>query len=75
MEKEKTISRNLRFPKALYEQIEDLANANNLGFAQTTIMLLTSSIKEPKLVLPKKQDKQQNEYMKEKNNQWQKTQI
>lgn len=45
------------FPKALYNQIEDLANANNLGFAQTTIMLLTSSIKEPKLVLPKKQDK------------------
>ena len=57
MEKEKTISRNLRFPKALYTQIEDLANANNLGFAQTTIMLLTSSIKEPKLVLPKKQGK------------------
>ena len=58
MEKEKTISRNLRFPKTLYKQIEDLANANNLGFAQTTIMLLTSSIKEPKLVVPKKQDKQ-----------------
>ena len=57
MEKEKTISRNLRFPKALYNQIEDLANANNLGFAQTTIMLLTSSIKEPKLVLPKNQEK------------------
>lgn len=56
MEKEKTISRNVRFPKALYNQIEDLANANNLGFAQTTIMLLTSSIKEPKLVLPKKQE-------------------
>ena len=63
MEKEKTISRNLRFPKALYEQIEDLANANNLGFAQTTIMLLTSSIKEPKLVLPKKQNKQQKMYI------------
>ena len=59
MEKEKTISRNVRFPKALYNQIEDLANANNLGFAQTTIMLLTSSIKDPKLVLPEKQDKQQ----------------
>lgn len=57
MEKEKTISCNLRFPKILYKQIEDLANANNLGFAQTTIMLLTSSIKEPKLVVPKKQDK------------------
>ena len=57
MDKGKTISRNLRFPKALYTQIEDLANANNLGFAQTTIMLLTSSIKDPKLVLPKKQDK------------------
>lgn len=56
MEKEKTISRNLRFPKTLYKQIEDLANANNLGFAQTTIMLLTSSIKDPKLVLPKKQE-------------------
>ena len=66
MEKEKTISRNLRFPKTLYNQIEDLANANNLGFAQTTIMLLTSSIKEPKLVLPKKQDKQQKAYIKEK---------
>lgn len=57
MEKEKTISRNLRFPKILYTQIKDLANANNLGFAQTTIMLLTSSIKDPKLVLPKKHDK------------------
>ena len=56
MEKGKTISRNLRFPKTLYTQIEDLANANNLGFAQTTIMLLTSSIKDPKLVLPKKQE-------------------
>lgn len=56
MEKEKTISHNLRFPKTLYKQIEDLANANNLGFAQTTIMLLTSSIKDPKLVLPKKQE-------------------
>ena len=56
MEKEKTISRNLRFPKALYKQIEDLANANNSGFAQTTIMLLTSSIKDPRLVLPKKQE-------------------
>ena len=56
MDKGKTISRNLRFPKALYKQIEDLANANNLGFAQTTIMLLTSSIKDPKLVLPKKQE-------------------
>ena len=56
MEKGKTISRNLRFPKTLYKQIEDLANANTLGFAQTTIMLLTSSIKDPKLVLPKKQE-------------------
>lgn len=56
MEKEKTISHNLRFPKTLYKQIKDLANANNLGFAQTTIMLLTSSIKDPKLVLPKKQE-------------------
>lgn len=63
MEKEKTISRNLRFPKALYKQIEDLANANNLGFAQTTIMLLTSSIKDPKLVLPKKQEQQQEVYI------------
>lgn len=57
MIQEKSISRTLRFPKALYKQIEDLASANNLGFAQTTIMLLTSSIKDPKLVLPKKQEK------------------
>ena len=63
MDKGKTISRNLRFPKALYKQIEDLANANNLGFAQTTIMLLTSSIKDPKLVLPKKQEQQQEAHI------------
>lgn len=37
--------------------LASLSLANNLGFAQTTIMLLTSSIKEPKLVLPKKQNK------------------
>ena len=57
MTQEKSISRNLRFPKKLYDQIEKLAQANNLGFAQTTIMLLTSSIQNPKLVLPKKEEK------------------
>lgn len=57
MTQEKSISRNLRFPKKLYDQIENLAQANNLGFAQTTIMLLTSSIQNPKLVLPKKDEK------------------
>lgn len=57
MTQEQSISRNLRFPKKLYGQIESLAQANNLGFAQTTIMLLTSSIQNPKLVLPKKDEK------------------
>ena len=57
MTQEQSISRNLRFPKELYGQIESLAQANNLGFAQTTIMLLTSSIQNPKLVLPKKDEK------------------
>ncbi len=57
MTQEQSISRNLRFPKKLYDQINNLAQANNLGFAQTTIMLLTSSIKNPKLVLPKKEEK------------------
>ena len=57
MTQEKSISRNLRFPKKLYDQIEKLAQANNLGFAQTTIMLLTSSIQNPKFVLPKKEEK------------------
>ena len=42
------------FQKKLYTQIETLAQANNLGFAQTTIMLLTSSMQDPKLVLPQK---------------------
>lgn len=58
MVQEKSISRNLRFPKKLYTQIVTLAQANNLGFAQTTIMLLTSSIQDPKLVLPKKRSEQ-----------------
>lgn len=57
MTQEQSISRNLRFPKKLYDQIENLAQANNLGFAQTTIMLLTSSIQNPKLVLPTKEEK------------------
>ena len=55
---EQSISRNMRFPKKLYKQIETLAQANNLGFAQTTIMLLTSSIQDPKLVLPKNRSEQ-----------------
>lgn len=54
MTQAQSISRNLRFPKKLYTQIETLAQANNLGFAQTTIMLLTSSMQDPKLVLPQK---------------------
>ena len=54
MVQEQSISRTLRFPKKLYTQIETLAQVNNLGFAQTTIMLLTSSMQDPKLVLPKK---------------------
>lgn len=58
MTQEQSISRNLRFPKKLYTQIKDLAQANNLGFAQATMMLLTSSIQDPKLVLPKKRDSQ-----------------
>lgn len=57
MTQEQSISRNLRFPKKLYDQINNLAQANNLGFAQTTIMLLTSSIQNPKLVLPTKEEK------------------
>ena len=58
MAQEQSISRTLRFPKKLYTQIETLAQANNLGFAQTTIMLLTSSMQDPKLVLPKKRSQQ-----------------
>lgn len=54
MTQEKSITRTLRFPKELYEQIEELADANNMNFTQAAIMLLTSSIKEPKLVIPKK---------------------
>lgn len=57
MTQEKSISRNIRFPKKLYDQINKLAQANNLGFAQTTIMLLTSSIHNPKLVVPQKEAK------------------
>ena len=58
MTQEQSISRNMRFPKKLYMQIKDLAQANNLGFAQTTMMLLTSSVQDPKLVLPKKRNSQ-----------------
>ena len=54
MTQEKSITHTLRFPKGLYKQIEALADANNLNFTQATVMLLTSSIKEPKLGIPKK---------------------
>lgn len=46
------------FSKKLHTQIKALAQANNLDFAQATMMLLTSGIQDPKLVLPKNRSDQ-----------------
>lgn len=54
MPQEKSVSRNMRFPRELYGQINDLADANGLNFTQTVIMLLTNAVKDPKLTIPKK---------------------